>query len=92
MARICIVDGIAKSTPHHPPLKIIMVDDDKEDQLLFAAAVHNADPSHIITFVSNGEELLNILHDFLKDPVPLQDFPDVIFMDLDMPKKEGLKR
>jgi len=87
----CIIDGVSKSSAHHRPLKIVMVDNDKADQELFAAAVYSADPSHVVTFASDGEELLDIFHNMIVDSSSVPELPDVIFMELHMPRKGGLE-
>jgi len=67
------------------PFNILLADDDADDRLLFEKALKEipiATPSRLIT-VSNGEELMDYL---LKNTM---DVPDVIFLDLSMPRKTG---
>lgn len=65
------------------PLKIILAEDDKDDQELFIDALNEADvPSEVVT-VENGQQLV----DNLKDKS--QPDPDIIFIDIDMPVKDG---
>lgn len=61
---------------------ILYVDDDADDLLLFGEAVRQVDSS--ITFVParSGEDAL----DFLNGEI----FPDMIFMDINMPVMNGL--
>lgn len=65
------------------PLKIILAEDDKDDQELFVEALNATKvPSEVIT-VENGEELINTLKD--EDETK----PDIIFIDINMPVKGG---
>ncbi|RZJ91970.1 MAG: response regulator [Chryseobacterium sp.] len=65
------------------PLKIILAEDDKDDQELFIEALHATKvPSEIIT-VENGQELVNTLKDDSESK------PDIVFIDVNMPIKGG---
>lgn len=65
------------------PVKIILAEDDKDDQELFVEAVNATKvPSEVIT-VENGEELINTLKDDTEQK------PDIIFIDINMPIKGG---
>jgi CheY-like chemotaxis protein len=65
------------------PVKIILAEDDKDDQELFLEAVNATKiPSEVIT-VENGEELVNTLKDESEPK------PDIIFIDINMPIKGG---
>lgn len=65
------------------PLKIMLADDDKDDQELFIDALDAADvPSEVVT-VENGQELVDALKDHSEPN------PDIIFIDIDMPVKGG---
>ena len=61
---------------------IILADDDEEDQELFKDAVQEIEPKIKISAANNGDELMRLL---LKDAI----VPDVIFLDLNMPFKNG---
>lgn len=65
------------------PLKIILAEDDKEDQELFLDALGEAVTASEVTVVENGQELLDNLRD------ESQPNPDMIFIDIDMPVKGG---
>lgn len=63
------------------PVKIILAEDDKDDQELFIEALNATKvPSEVIT-VENGEELVNTLKD------PAEPKPDIVFIDINMPVK-----
>lgn len=65
------------------PVKIILAEDDKDDQELFKEALNATKvPSEVIT-VENGEELVNTLKDGSEPK------PDIIFIDINMPVKGG---
>lgn len=72
-----------KDLKEKKPVKIILAEDDKDDQELFMEAVNATNvPSDIIT-VENGEELINTLKDGSEPK------PDIIFIDINMPIKGG---
>jgi len=62
---------------------IFLADDDAEDCEIFAEALKEVNAGAILTSSKNGHELMTLLH---KPPHPL---PDVIFLDLNMPIKNG---
>ena len=65
------------------PVKIILAEDDQDDQELFMEALYATKvPSEVIT-VENGEELINTLKD------PAEPKPDIVFIDINMPVKGG---
>ena len=61
---------------------IFIADDDMDDLLLFQDALGSVDPEIKLEHVSNGIQLLSLLG-HLK--------PDLLFLDLDMPGKNGLE-
>lgn len=61
---------------------IILAEDDIDDQNIFQIALQEVDPSIHTQFVSNGKELLRLLQ---------TNKPDLLFLDLDMPYKNGLE-
>ena len=63
-------------------LNIMVVDDDMDDLFFFKEAVATMGEDFCCTEVSSGVEALKIL----KSPSSL---PDVIFLDLNMPKMDG---
>lgn len=65
------------------PVKIILAEDDREDQELFLDALQEAELPSEVTTVENGKELLDTLRD------ESQPNPDIIFIDVDMPVKGG---
>lgn len=65
------------------PLTIILTDDDMDDQEIFQEALDQVDPDVELLTFSNGEELMH----YLKRSAPK--LPDIIFLDLNMPIKNG---
>ena len=62
---------------------ILLADDDKDDQLLFKEALEDLSLSTHLTTVPNGEQLMQMLNDEKKQ------LPDILFLDLNMPRKNG---
>ncbi len=62
--------------------KILLIDDDEDDQLLFKVAIKSIDPTMICDTSTNGKIAL----DKLKVSTVL---PDLIFLDLNMPIMNG---
>lgn len=65
------------------PVKVVLADDDRDDQELFTEALNHAEIPADVTTVDNGQELI----DHLKDPE--EPNPDIIFLDINMPVKDG---
>lgn len=64
-------------------INILLADDDQADCLLFKEALEELPVSAILTIVHNGEELIE---EISKKGNKL---PDVLFLDLNMPRKNG---
>lgn len=65
------------------PLKILLADDDRDDRFFFDKALKALPiPTQLIT-VENGEQLMNYLTE------NSEKLPDVLFLDLNMPRKNG---
>lgn len=63
--------------------KFLLVDDDTDDSFLFGEVLAEVDPTIQFETASNGQEALEHL---VTEGKPL---PDVIFMDLNMPRMDG---
>jgi CheY-like chemotaxis protein len=61
---------------------IILAEDDRDDHVFFKNALFDFAPTVSLSIVENGEQLLNLLKHYI---------PDFIFLDLDMPCKNGLE-
>lgn len=61
---------------------IILADDDRDDHDFFKTALQEIDPTKNLHIVTDGAQLLTLLEHYV---------PDLIFLDLDMPCKNGLE-
>ena len=69
------------------PIEILMAEDDEEDQLLVRKAFEQARVINHLSFVNDGEELMQRLRKEGKyADAPL---PDILLLDLNMPRKDG---
>lgn len=62
---------------------VFLADDDAEDCEIFAEALKEVNAEAKLTASKNGHELMTLLH------MPPQPLPDIIFLDLNMPIKNG---
>jgi CheY-like chemotaxis protein len=65
------------------PISIFLADDNQGDCITFGKALSEIDLHTRLTFVSNGEQMLQILE--LNESLP----PDIIFLDVNMPVLNG---
>jgi len=67
------------------PLKILLADDDMDDRIFFDKALQEIPVITSLHTVNNGEELMEYL-------TKTEDrLPDVLFLDLSMPRKTGFE-
>ncbi len=64
--------------------RIFLVDDDEDDQLFFTDALKEIDSGIQCSVAKNGKEAIKILKE-------LNELPDVIFLDLNMPFMNGFE-
>ena len=74
-----------KPALQHTPLNILLADDDTDDCIFFKEALEEFILSTRLTAVHNGEQLMQLL---LNETTEL---PDVLFLDLNMPRKNGFE-
>lgn len=67
------------------PLRILLTDDDQGDRILFTEIFDEMTEKTIVQTLNNGAELMKYLNENDK---PL---PDLLFLDLNMPHKNGLE-
>jgi CheY-like chemotaxis protein len=65
------------------PKKIFLADDDSDDCLLFEEALREVCTESSLTTANDGIELMKILES--------EHLPDLIFLDLNMPRKNGFE-
>ncbi len=65
-------------------LKVLLIEDDLIEVMKFKRALSSLKLNHQIIEAKNGEEALNLLHN--KDSLP-----DIILLDLNMPKINGIE-
>jgi CheY-like chemotaxis protein len=67
------------------PLNVLLADDDSDDCLFFANALKELPIATHLTTVHNGEELMDYLSENSAH------LPDILFLDLSMPRKTGFE-
>jgi len=61
---------------------VVLADDDRDHGILFHHVLKQVDPSKTLTIVKDGEDLMKFV---------MQQVPDLVFLDLNMPCKHGLE-
>jgi CheY-like chemotaxis protein len=64
------------------PITLLIIDDDEDDRQFFLEVVAQINPTIIFTESHNGQEVLHTLDNTIT-------LPDVIFLDLNMPRLNG---
>ncbi|HYG50772.1 MAG TPA: response regulator [Flavobacteriales bacterium] len=72
-------------TVQQPPLNILLADDDEDDRLLFKDAFDEIKIKTNVHMVNDGVQLMHYLNN------PDQNLPDIVFLDLNMPLKNGFE-
>lgn len=65
-------------------LHILLADDDEDDRLFFREALQEIKVKTVVTLVNDGMQLMNYLNN------PGNHLPNVVFLDLNMPLKNGM--
>ncbi len=73
----------------HSKLLILMAEDDPDDRLLTQEALAKSDINIALEFVDNGEALLDYLRGQGTYAAAPPRRPDLVLMDLNMPRKDG---
>ena len=66
-------------------LCVLLADDDEDDCFFFQEALNGLPVSAHLTIVQDGEQLMQLL------AKPTTSLPDVLFLDLNMPRKNGFE-
>jgi CheY-like chemotaxis protein len=69
------------------PVILLLADDDKDDCLFFKDALDELPITANLTTVHDGEQLMKLLEEKKFEPPP----PHVLFLDLNMPRKNGFE-
>ena len=69
------------------PKKILLAEDDLDDQTFFSEFLQSRRDLKLLPIVENGEEVF----DFLSSLRGMDDLPDIIILDQNMPKINGLQ-
>jgi len=69
------------------PVILLLADDDKDDCLFFKDALEELPLTADLTTVHDGEQLMQLLSERKSEPPP----PHVLFLDLNMPRKNGFE-
>ena len=67
------------------PLNIVLADDDEDDRLFFGEALEQMALQVRLSLYKNGQELMDFLN------LPQVILPNLIFLDLNMPVKNGME-
>lgn len=67
----------------HVPLRLLLADDDIDDRFFFKEALDKLSISTQLTTIDDGERLMTYLSE------NAHKLPDVLFLDLNMPRKNG---
>lgn len=67
------------------PIHIMLADDDEDDRLFFKEAFEEVKIKYNISIFNDGEQLMDYLYE-ANNPLP-----DIIFLDLNMPRKSGIE-
>lgn len=67
------------------PIQLLLADDDEDDCLFFEEALSEMPLSVHLTTVNDGEQLMQHL------ATTIEELPNVVFLDLNMPRKNGFE-
>ncbi|SHJ11802.1 response regulator [Aquimarina spongiae] len=66
-------------------LQVVLVDDDEDDRMFFKDAIEEVDLKTNLSLFGNGQEFLDYIL------LPGQSLPHLVFLDLNMPIKNGVE-
>lgn len=69
------------------PIQVLLVEDNQADAFIFNDLLLKSRPAYDCKVIGDGDELINYLKS--KKPSPGSPLPDVIFLDLNLPKRDG---
>ncbi|KAF2517176.1 response regulator [Flavobacterium foetidum] len=65
-------------------IQILLADDDPDDRLFFSEAFESTSLRYKLKMLNDGQELMDYLHS------PDTTLPSIVFLDLNMPRKNGI--
>jgi two-component system, response regulator len=68
---------------------ILLVDDDLDDRYLLQTAFEESETPCRLDYVSDGDEIFDYLDKQVQTETSTEQLPDLILLDLNMPKKNG---
>lgn len=68
---------------------ILIADDDADDRKLIQKAFKECNMENDLCFVEDGQEVMDFLHNTEKRSSKSKSLPDMILLDLNMPRKDG---
>jgi CheY-like chemotaxis protein len=68
-----------------PPIRLLLADDDADDRMFFKDALEELPVSSLLNSVNNGDQLMKLLKN------ESTTLPDILFLDLNMPRKTGFE-
>ncbi|WP_309641019.1 response regulator [Flavobacterium sp.] len=72
-------------TTNQKPLRILLADDDEDDRMFFSEAIAEIKMSNELLLFEDGKDLMeHLIH-------PESELPHILFLDLNMPYKNGLE-
>ena len=77
------IESIEKDLVHVPPFHVLLADDDSDDRYFFEKVLSVLPIPTRLTTVADGEKLMTYLSE------NSEKLPDVLFLDLNMPRKNG---
>jgi CheY-like chemotaxis protein len=70
---------------HNQPISILLADDDEDDRMIFKEAFDAVKMKTVVNTVNDGMELMEYLTD------DRNTLPNILFLDLNMPRKTGME-
>lgn len=67
------------------PMRILLADDDEDDRMFFSEAIAELKMTNDLTLFEDGKDLMEYLLN------PESELPHILFLDLNMPYKNGLE-
>lgn len=74
---------------HSDAISLLVAEDDPDDRLMIRDAFDELHNKYNISFVEDGEELIDFLKYYGKYKNSNHELPSVILLDLNMPRKDG---